>query len=373
MESFKMPQNISPNFIFYKTVTENADFSFDVYKMEDKNEKCLHGYIAIPNKSTKDIDIYKIYSKDNFKLIHSIKIGYENIFSMKYFYDSYHDIHYLTALINNKTNILIWKIENETKYNLITNHIEIVSQGGICMSRRPILFHHYLLIFNKEQSLLIIFYIIQRGCTWRDKIIEKYNFINNKSVEKYSLTNIPFNSFPLYLKEKLYLGLLFGKELILCNIFSPTLNESFENTKIKFGLKDYNRNIRNVIIIGNGFEDEYIYVNELYCSDYTGYQDENNYKNIIYKTNLKKSENLFQIEINNGRQLSMINWNKNYLLLFEDESKYFYLFNTKKCRIENKFSDNNNNLVTAKRLVINNEELLLVSDVNGIINIWVNS
>ena len=51
--------------------------------------------------------MYKINSKDDIKLIHTIKLDYDNINLIKYFYDSFNHFHYLVILINNRTKVLI--------------------------------------------------------------------------------------------------------------------------------------------------------------------------------------------------------------------------------------------------------------------------
>ena len=393
MENINLEQNSSiPNLKCYKKITDECkvykeyDYDdsepFDVYKIESfwQNEKFLGGYLAASNTKKKNIDIYKIYSKDNIEKITSIEVGYNNIHSIKYFYDSFHDIHYLTALINDWTNILIWRIEKENKYTLITNYKEERSQGGYCASIRPIRFCFYTLLFYEEKSYLILIYNIPSGCTRLLTYIEKYDFINNKKLDKLCECNVflrgEYNGFPINLNQKNYFGLLNDGIFILYNIFSSDLKKSFkkETKRMKLIRSAYNNDyIRNGVIIRENNEDKYLYYNEYHKG---GFYDEpknnkNHDRNFIHKFSLINNEYLFKTAINIGELFSITVWNKNYLLLFEKNSKNIHLFNTKTFRIVNKFTNIDNNIYIGKKLTINNEELLFVIDLEGIINIWI--
>ena len=99
--------------------------------------------------------------------------------------------------------------------------------------------------------------------------------------------------------------------------------------------------------------------------------NQNHDRNFIHKFSLINNEYLFKTAINIGELFSITVWNKNYLLLFEKNSKNIHLFNTKTFRIVNKFTNIDNNIYIGKKLTINNEELLFVIDLEGIINIWI--
>ena len=125
--SNKKNENNSPNISFCKTIKENQSFNtFDVFKMEakDDNSKFIYGYLAFANNKSKGIDIYKIYPKNDFKIIQSIKVDCNTIDFIKYFYDPFLKVNYITALINKineDSEILIWKIVDERKYILTYN------------------------------------------------------------------------------------------------------------------------------------------------------------------------------------------------------------------------------------------------------------
>ena len=354
-------ENSSPNLEFYKTITDKGDLykgynnfnsePFDVFKMETKETKDQNfygGYLATSNRETKNIDIYKIYSKDNIKLIHIIELKYKTINNIKYFYDSFHNIHYLTALIDENSEILIWKIKSENEYDLISNHQQIVSQGGYCMSRRPIRYNFYTLIFNKENSLLIMIYCIQRGCTRRDTIIEKFDFINNRKLNYFSMMNRffhgNFKGISINIDGNDHLGVLSENNFVIYNVFLDKLESNQKKIDIIRG--DYDEVIRDGIIIKENDKEEYLYYNI-----YHQYDDNKN--NFIFKTNIKTNENLFQNNLGINKPISMLEWNKKYLLLFQTDGKNIFFFNTKTCRIEKKINNDEGNLFSGKKLVIN--------------------
>ena len=182
-------QNSIPNLKFFKKEVNNVT-TFDTFIIndKDKNKDNFSGiYLALGNTDSNNLSIYKINSKDNIKLIHTIKIGCENICVIKYYKNQYTGSHYLTALINNRSKILIYEIIDECKYNLIFEHIEIKSQGGYSMTKRPLFYRFYELMFNKKESFLILFYTIQRGCCYRETYLDLFDFIKK---EKYRLKSI---------------------------------------------------------------------------------------------------------------------------------------------------------------------------------------
>ena len=368
-----------PNLKYYKQITNkcqsgsyeiNSSGPFEVFKLESyyQENNFYGGYLATGNNETKNIDIYKINSKDNIELIHTIQVQYATINTIKYFYDPFNDINYLTALINNKTRILIWKILNENKYKLILNLFENVLQGGIGITLRPRRYDYYYLLFDKGKSILVFNYKIQSGCMSSNVYLEKYDFINNKSLEKISNFNWEpiYQSFPVYLNKKNYMAILNLSSFDLIEIFKTDIKN--EITKLDLIPKNiYAKNI-NAIITEENNEDEFLYL------IYHTYYNNDVGKNILIKINLKNKENLFKTELDIDNLITISFWNKNYLLLFEIKSTIMHLFNTKTCRIEKKFINNKGNgLFTGKKLVINNnEQLLFVLDVNGNLNLWIN-
>ena len=371
-----------PNIKYYKQITNKCQFGsyeikysgpFEVFKLESyyQENNFLGCYLAIGNNDTKNIDIYKIKSKDNIELLYTIKVQYETISEIKYFYDLFNDINYLTALINNKTRILIWKIVNENKYNLILNLQESVLSGGIGLSWKPKRFDYYYLLFDRDKSILVFNYKVQSGCMSSNVYLEKYDFINNKSLEKISDINWErlYKSFPVYLNRKNYIAILNLFSLDLIEIFKTDINK--EITKLNLIPKNiYNIYIKNInaIITEENDEDEFLY------SIYHTYCGNNVEKNILFKINLKNKEILFKTELDIDNLITITFWNKKYLLLFELKSTIIHLFNTKTCKIEKKFINiKGGGLFTAKKLVINNnEQLLFVLDFNGNLNLWIN-
>ena len=368
-----------PNLKYYKQITNkcqsgsyeiNSSGPFEVFKLESyyQENNFYGGYLATGNNETKNIDIYKINSKDNIELIHTIQVQYATINTIKYFYDPFNDINYLTALINNKTRILIWKILNENKYKLILNLFENVLQGGIGITLRPRRYDYYYLLFDKGKSILVFNYKIQSGCMSSNVYLEKYDFINNKSLEKISNFNWEpiYQSFPVYLNKKNYMAILNLSSFDLIEIFKTDIKN--EITKLDLIPKNICAKNINAIITEENNEDEFLYL------IYHTYYNNDVGKNILIKINLKNKENLFKTELDIDNLITISFWNKNYLLLFEIKSTIMHLFNTKTCRIEKKFINNKGNgLFTGKKLVINNnEQLLFVLDVNGNLNLWIN-
>ena len=368
-----------PNLKYYKQITNkcqsgsyeiNSSGPFEVFKLESyyQENNFYGGYLATGNNETKNIDIYKINSKDNIELIHTIQVQYATINTIKYFYDPFNDINYLTALINNKTRILIWKIISENKYKLILNLLENVLQGGIGITLRPRRYDYYYLLFDKGKSILVFNYKIQSGCMSSNVYLEKYDFINNKSLEKISYFNWKpiYQSFPVYLNKKNYMAILNLSSFDLIEIFKTDIKN--EITKLDLIPKNICAKNINAIITEENNEDEFLYL------IYHTYYNNDVGKNILIKINLKNKENLFKTELDIDNLITISFWNKNYLLLFEIKSTIMHLFNTKTCRIEKKFINNKGNgLFTGKKLVINNnEQLLFVLDVNGNLNLWIN-
>ena len=370
-----------PNLKYYKQITNkcqsgsyeiNSSGPFEVFKLESyyQENNFYGGYLATGNNETKNIDIYKINSKDNIELIHTIQVQYATINTIKYFYDPFNDINYLTALINNKTRILIWKILNENKYKLILNLFENVLQGGIGITLRPRRYDYYYLLFDKGKSILVFNYKIQSGCMSSNVYLEKYDFINNKSLEKISNFNWKpqplYKSFPVYLNKKNYMAILNLSSFDLIEIFKTDIKN--EITKLDLIPKNICAKNINAIITEENNEDEFLYL------IYHTYYNNDVGKNILIKINLKNKENLFKTELDIDNLITISFWNKKYLLLFEIKSTIMHLFNTKTCRIEKKFINNKGNgLFTGKKLVINNnEQLLFVLDVNGNLNLWIN-
>ena len=379
-------KNHFPNLKYSKTIIKNCEIynkydyiaveSFDIFKIENNEKKVNFSeyYISTSNNETKDIDIYKIYSKDNIKKIYSLEVKYSDIYSLKYFYDSYHNAHYLTALINEKTNILIWKIKNEKEYELITNYKDVIEQGGYSMSIRPIKFSFYMLLFEKEQPSLLFAYNVQKFCTRKVTYFEKYDFVNNKKLDKLSTNNYcfrnKFEGYSINLDKKNYFGILKEGNFILYEIFASDLIKSLkENSNVlQFELSKYNNAIKNIVIIKENDEDKYLYYNEYYEEN-----DNKIGKNFIGKIDLKNREKLFKAQIKIDELFSMTIWNKNYLLLFEKLSENIYIFNLKTFRIEGKLINHDDNIYNGKKLIINdNEELLFISELNGDINLWIN-
>lgn len=200
--------------------------------------------------------------------------------------------------------------------------------------------------------------------------LEKYDFINNKSLEKIRDINwYPlYKSFPVYLNMKNYIAILNLSSLDLIEIFKTDIKK--EITKLNLIPKNiYIKNINAIITEENeNDEDEFLY--SIYHTYY--YNDVG--KNILFKINLKNKEILFKTELDIDNLITITFWNKKYLLLFELKSKIIHLFNIKTCKIEKKFINNKGGgLFTAKKLVINNnEQLLFILDFNGNLNLWIN-
>ena len=401
-------KNKSPNLQFYK-ILEIGKNSFDIYKLDNKSS---NGYLAVAND--KNIDIYKINSEDDIKLIHSIKVEFkdmkkfeckQDINCMKYYYDSYHDCHYLTILINNHCNILIYKIKEECKYDLIFNHSEMKSQGGYSMSRRPIYYRLYELIFNKDQAFLILFYVLQRGCCYRAAYIdvidfinqEKYEFIqdyDNEYGERRPLLNESImNIHGIKKSEKNYIGFLEYNQFYLYNLSLSNLisnPDSYEEMdekakkidleiiKLPEELRDMSKESFgdiNSFLVKENNDDEYLYIYQaINPFNYWGDDNKDICNNNIYKININNNQIIYKSKINVKSISSMVLWNEKYLLIFEYKGSNISLFNMKTAIIEKIFNHGDNVLCNGKKLIINNdEELLFVIDNEGTISLWINS
>lgn len=405
------------NIKFYKTIEDICNSnSFDVYTMKLKDGK-EEAYLSIGNNTSKSIDIYKINSKDDFKFINTIKFEQKNISAIKYFYDHYKDFHYLTALTNDNQHILIWKIINESKYDLIFNHNQIRTQGGFISSRRPVRFNYYNLIFSKEKSFLIVSFILQQGCTHRESYLTAIKFLNHKKAkekknnikdeydsdseeiensdnsdkcyffEKYDEENEEDEYscyFPYYDNKFLkvfqiqkdgndYLAVLQSYTFRLYSI------SSISNTKKKYKKKQHPKKIKNYeniikpspniitdgVLINENKGDSFFY----YCQIKYNNNDEACY---IWKFDMKFKQSIYKakVNINPHSSISISAWNKKYLLLYINNGKNIYLFNTIKGLIENKFC-NGKWLLTCKKIKIKKNEELYFSEYKNKISLWV--
>ena len=378
MFSFYCPNNVERpvrrsskhlNLQFYKTIKSNInEEAFDIYKLNN-NFSC--GYLAIGNNDSKHIDIYKINSKDDIKLLHRIKINSEDISNIKYNYDSYHDCHYLKVLINSHSNIFIYKIINEYKYNLIFNLKEFSIQGRYSMSNNPIYHNLTELIFNKEQSFLIVFYVLQQGFYHTQAYINIFDFIrNNKyylkdTYEKgynvfenyYSrglITEDINNIYDIKIGDKNYFGFIKYDTFYLYNLDFSNLKSSdiqYERDKKnnKADIEKIELPIKpeiNCIFIPDNNRNEFFYIYET-SYFYNGLISK------IYKISIKYNQIIYKSEISSDKITSVVVWNEKYLLLFEDKGKYIKSFNIKTGRVEKKFNNCNDILRNGKKITIN--------------------
>ena len=410
-------QNSIPNLQFYKKIFNNVKvFDIFIINNKDKSKNNFSGiYLALGNSDSNDLYIYKINSKDNIKLIHTIKIECENINVIKYYNNPYTESHYLTALINNRGKIIIYEIIDECKYNLIFEHIEIKSQGGYSMSKRPLFYRFYELMFNKEESFLILYYVVQRGCCYREANLDLFDFIKKekyrlkllkrekeeeeeeeeeeaisegiKSIieikrnEKTYLSFLNRGNFYLYYLSTSNLILVPKEDIRICGRKKKQIAECI---KIKL---TPNLRINQGFFLpeSNGEEYLYLYQDQGYYTYYSDGSDEsdgeegeeneeNALKRCIYKLNIKNNQLIYLSKIKTTRMMSMLNWNEKYLIIFEDKGKKMLLFNKKTARVEKAFNKIEDALKEGKKITINNsEELLFINSDKGILNIWINS
>lgn len=376
--SNKKKENSSPNLSFCKTIKENQNFNtFVVFKMENKddNSTSIYGYLALANNESKSIDIYKIYPKKDFKLIQSIKVNCKSIDFIKFFYDPYFKVNYLTALINvinDENDILIWKIENEIKYILIYNYTDETLKGGFLMSVKTTFFRFYKILFTKSQFFLIIYYKMNFGK--RAGYLDIINLYNNKRLftpEEVGYFNYKkiIKVFKVNKDTGNYLGVLdidsFTLLRILPDNFNPNSKDIFDSTdivKINFVGKLNIGEVIDGVLIQENNNNEYLFT----CLKYQN-------KYYIIKTDIKYNQITYKAEINTNELNSMLTWNDNYLIFFEKEGKNIFLFNKRIGKIEKKLINEDKSLINGKKIIIDkNEELLFGTDVNGFLNLWNN-
>ena len=188
-------QNIQSkiNIQYIKSITdENEIFKYEsyinkdiftVYNINSKNENknCKPGYIASPNKKTKNIDIYEIKELDNINKILSLEIKYESIEIIKHYYNKYNNKNYLTALINETQQILIWEIIDKNNYKLLIDFSKKIIQGGYSRKYSFVHFINYLLFFHENRIYLTLFYIHQKSCGYSQKCILIYEIFEEIS------------------------------------------------------------------------------------------------------------------------------------------------------------------------------------------------
>ena len=344
-------------------------------EVKDDNSSFIYGYLALQNTESKSIDIYKIYPKNNFKLIQSIKVNCKNIDSIKFFYDPYLKVYYLSALINkinDENDILIWKIVNESQYILIYSYTDDMLKGAIIMSVKTAFFRFFSILFTKSQFFLIIYY--KMNLCKRAGYLDIINMYNNKrldsheEVDYFSYKKI-INVFQVNRDTGNYLGVLYNDSFtvfkILPDNYNPNSEKIFDSTdivKINFVDKlNIGRVIDGVLIQDNN-NSEYLFT----CHKY---QD----KYYILKTDIKYNQIVYKAEIIINELSSMLDWNANYLIFFEKEGKYILLFNKRIGKIEKKLINGDKSLINEKKIKINeNEELLFGTDANSFLNLWNN-
>ena len=376
--SNKKNENNSPNLSFCKTIKENQNVNtFEVFnmKVKDDNSSFIYGYLALQNTESKSIDIYKIYPKNDFKLIQSIKVNCKSIDFIKFFYDPYLKVNYLTSLINvinDENDILIWKIEDKTKYILIYACSDEILKGRIIMSSKTTFFRFYNILFAKNQFFLIIYFKMIFGK--RAGALDIINLYNNKRL--FTPKEVGYFTYKKIIKvfhvirdTGNYLGVLdidsFTLLKILPDNFNPNSKDIFDSTDI------VKRNFVGKLNIGEVIDGVLIQENNdnEYLFTYLKYQD----KYYIIKTNIKYNQIAYKAEINTNELNSMLAWNANYLIFFEKEGKNILLFNKRIGKIEKRLINEDTSLINGKKLNIHeNKELLFCIDVNGFLNLWNN-
>ena len=376
--SNKKQGNSIPNLSFCKTIKENQNFNtFDVFKLEgkDENSNFIYGYLALTNNESKSIDIYKIFSKNDFKLIQSIKVNCKNIDFIKFFYDPYLKVHYITALINqinDDSEIIIWKIVDENKYILIYNYTNDMLKQPYMMSVRIIFLRFYSILFTKNQLFLIIYYKMNFGR--RAGALDIINLYNKKRLSTpeevgYFTYKKVIKVFHVNRNIGNYLGVLdidsFRLLKLLPDNFNPDSKEMFDSAdfvKIDFAEKLNKGKVIDGVLIEENNNSEYLFT----CHKF---QD----KYYIIKTDIKNNQIVFKSEIHTKELNSMLSWNNNYLVFFTKEGKIILLFNKKTGKIEKKLINGEKSLINGKKLIIHeNEELLFGTDENGFLNLWNN-
>ena len=388
-------KNLIPNLQFYKKIIESNSTTkfliFDAYNLNIEDET-NNNYLSVGNNESKTIDIYKINSKDDINLIKKIKIGFDDINFIKYYYDSYHDCHYLITLIDKRTKVLLYKITGVNKYELIFQHSEICSQGGICMGYSPIHYRFCDLLFNQENSFLFLFYVLQRGCCSRVAYFDIFDFITKKKYilkqkdafyKEYEyisrLDERIKRIYDINRDNKNYFGFLNYDSFCLYNLSLSNLISCSDETK---KIKIQNEVQAEIIKIRKEINNKYkAYKDGILIKENNGdecfylYQVNNdNNKTKIVKISIKNKDIIYISELNNDSIISMKIWNEKYLLIFVENGQNILLFNIILGKIEKKFNHGKDILCDGNKIIINDtEELLFVTDDKGSLNLWVNS
>lgn len=429
------------NIQYIKTITdENEIFKhesyinkdiFTVYNINSKNENknCKPGYIASPNKKTKNIDIYEIIELNNINKILSLEIKYESIEIIKHFYDKYNNKNYLTALINETQQILIWEIIDKNNYKLLIDFSKKIKQGGYSLKYSFVHFKNYLLFFHENRTYLTLFYIHQKSCGYSQKCIliyEIFDEINDiqfplkiiKNKKRYKNENENENNFEKFFKKvisikdkyypftdfievyiikinnKIYIAELNHYCLYLYNIFiicsriqrgiaeaikaNEYTSEQIEiNLEKKIGMRNINYEKYKIdckgkygVIIEDNNNMKYLlgysFDSEYYNNDKNG---------LIFKYDLKNFQLIYTFLIDNRNDIiqSLTNWNKKYFIIVKNNK--LFCFNAEKGRFEKDLNtENASKLINrAKKLIINgNKELLIVNSIDGKIDLWCN-
>ena len=377
--SNKKNENNSPNISFCKTIKENQSFNtFDVFKMEakDDNSKFIYGYLAFANNKSKSIDIYKIYPKNDFKIIQSIKVDCNTIDFIKYFYDPFLKVNYITALINKineDSEILIWKIVDESKYILTYNYTDDMLKKPYMMSVKIIFFRFFSILFTQNQFFLIIYYKMKFGKRAGTlDIINLYNKIKLFSPKEvgYFTDKKIIKVFHVNRNNGNYLGVLDIDSFRLLKLLPD--DKYNKDSKEMFDSNDIiNINFNEILKKGKVIDGILSEKNNNSKYLFTCHKVKGKY--YILKTDIKYNQIVYKAEINTNEVNSMLSWNDNYLVIFEKEGKNIVIFDKRTCKIEKKLINGDKSLINGKKINIHeNEELLFGIDENGILNVWNN-
>ena len=308
---------------------------FAVYNLVKDPKKTV--YVAIKNKlensQSSFINIIKIKSVDDIKIIQRLYGHNQRIVFVKYYLDPYTDNEYLLSADKEEV-VIVWKIVDKGNYE---RFCYINTFYGQLLMRQSI---YSCIIFFTERKNYIYTTSVTKNYS-RLYELEDGSFLRNVTITLYNYT--------LHLiKYKQYIIDICKDYIMIYNPFNELLYDTIKNDQTlgenRSGCIVYNKNNTDYLCITN--ENGFI---------------------IIYDLNIKK---IYKIIKTNGEFYHIISWNLKYLILavHNHDSLWVVDFDGK---INKTTFKSNAHLICVKKFILNEQEIILCAGGQGFNSLYI--